>query len=100
MNTNLKGAIDNLETKIKEYRYDCGKLNQAQLQVQKITDELENIEHSNWIDTDDVPFLVDLKRVAVADTKWYKESAELKLYALKFAAYKVGRFRSTQRAEP
>ncbi len=100
MNTNLKSAIDNLETKIKDYRGDCLKLNEAKLQLEKINIELENIKQSDWIDTDDVPFLIDMRQTCMSDVNWFREAVDTGLYALKYAAYKVGRFRSTQRAEP
>ena len=100
MNTNLKGAIDNLESKIKEYRGDCIKLNESKLQLEKINNELENIQQSSWMDEEDVPFLVNMKRTAITDVDWYKEAVEVSLYGLKYAAYKVGRFRSVVRAEP
>ena len=100
MNTNLKGAIDNLESKIKEYRGDCLKLNEAKLQLEKINTELDNIQQSSYLDEEDVPFLVNMKRTAITDVDSYKEAVEVSLYGLKYAAYKVGRFRSVVRAEP
>jgi len=100
MNTNLKDAIDNLESKIKEYRGDCLKLNESKLQLEKINTELENIQQSSWMEETDVPFLVNMKRTAITDVDWYKEAVEVSLYGLKYAAYKVGRFRSVSRAEP
>ena len=100
MNTNLKDAIDNLESKIKEYRGDCLKLNESKLQLEKINTELENIQQSSWMDETDVPFLVNMRETAITDFNWYKEAVEVSLYGLKYAAYKVGRFRSTARAEP
>ena len=100
MNTNLKNAIDKLESQIKEYRGDCLKLNEAKLQLDKINNELENISHSSWMDQDDVPFLVNMKLTATTDVNWYKEAVDVSLYGLKYAAYKVGRFRSVVRAEP
>lgn len=100
MNTNLKDAIDNLESKIKEYRGDCLKLNESKLQLEKINNELENIQQSSWMEETDVPFLVNMRRTAITDVDWYKEAVEVSLYGLKYAAYKVGRFRSVVRAEP
>jgi len=100
MNTNLKNAIDKLESQIKEYRGDCLKLNEAKLQLEKINTELENIKQSDWIDTDDVPFLIDMRQTVVSDVNWYREAVDTGLYALKYAAYKVGRFRSVTKAEP
>jgi len=100
MQTNLKDAIDNLESKIKEYRGDCLKLNESKLQLEKINNELENIQQSSWMEETDVPFLVNMKRTAITDVDWYKEAVEVSLYGLKYAAYKVGRFRSVVRAEP
>ena len=100
MNIHLRRSIDDLETKIKDWRGDCIKCAEAKLEVEKIKHQIENIRNDSYSDLDDLPPLLDKLCVAKTDVEWYNEAVDTGLYALKYSAYKVGRHRSIPRAEP
>ncbi len=100
MSNNVKTLIDDLENKIKEYRSDCLKLNECRMNIAKLENEHDNIENG-WDFTDEDLMVINSKlKTAFTDLEWFKEAVELSLFAIKHAAFRLGRTRSMSAPEP
>ena len=100
MYNNVKTLIDNLENKIKDYRNDCLKLKECRMNIAKLEHEHDNIENG-WDFTDEDLQVINSKlETAFTDLEWFVEAVELGLFAIKHAAYRLGRTRSVTAPEP
>ncbi len=100
MSVYVKAAVDELESKIKEYRKSSQNLNECKLNIAKLNVELDNIKHSFQYDDEDLTFVMLKLNTAIGDRAWFEEEEDLTLYAVKHAAYRVGKMRSHTSAEP
>ena len=100
MSVYVKAAVDELESKIKEYRKSSQNLNECKLNIAKLNVEVDNIKHSFQYDDEDLTFVLLKLNTAIGDMAWFQEEEDLTLYAVKHAAYRVGKMRSFTGAEP
>lgn len=100
MSVYVKTAVDELESKIKEYRKTCSNLNECKLLIAKLNVEVDNIKHSWEYDDEDLTFVMLKLNTAISDMAWFQEEEDITLYAVKHAAYRVGKMRSFASAEP
>jgi len=98
-NINLKSLIDCLEKRIKEFRHECLNLSQAKMVVAKCKNDIENVETGDFDEEDRLRVNSKLD-IALSDKVVAEESVALALIAIKHAAYRVGRTRSTSAPEP
>lgn len=98
--SNVKNMIDELESKINEYRSDCLKLNDCRMNIAKLENEHDNIENGWDYEDEDMVFIRSKLKTAFTDLQWFQEAVELSLFAIKHAAYRLGKMRSVTSAEP
>jgi len=98
--SNIKNLIDELETKIKGYRNDCLKLNECRMNIAKLENEHDNIVNGWDYEDEDVMLINSKLKTAFTDLQWFQEAVGLSLFAIKHAAYRLGRTRSVSAPEP
>jgi len=103
MINNINYLIDELAQKIKAYKVDCLLLSEAKYQKYKLRDALENVRSDPdrmYYSENDIENLENQYETNKTNVEWLTESVEVSLYAIKYAAYKLGRTRSRTRPEP
>ena len=103
MNTHVNTLINNLSTKIKNYRDLSAQLEESNFNKHKLLSELENLhqdEYRPWFSQADLMQVEQKYQDNETDRLYLTEAIEVALYAIKYAAYRLGRTRSRTRAEP
>ncbi|CAI8391040.1 MAG: Uncharacterised protein [Owenweeksia sp. TMED14] len=103
MINNINYLIDELALKIKAYHVDKILLTEAVYQKFKLRDALENVRSDDggmFYTNEDLENLENKYESIKTNVEWLTESVDVSLYAIKYAAYKLGRTRSRTRPEP
>lgn len=101
MSNGLSTLIDELQAAIKSYKAEKLFLQEVIDERNKLKSQIENCESGSLLgDPADIDMLN--KRLDVQNNTFFfvKEHVEIKLYALQFKAYKLGRTRSRPEIEP
>ena len=103
MNTHVNTLINNLSTKIKNYRDLTAQLEESNYNKHKLLSEIENMhadEYRPWFSQVDLMQLEEKYAENKLDIEYLTEAVSVALYSIKYAAYRLGRTRSRTRAEP
>jgi hypothetical protein len=100
MSNGLITLIDELQAAIKSYKAEKLFLQEVSDERNKLKSQIENCESGVLGDPADIDMLNKSLDVQNNTYHFVREHVEIKLYALQFKAYKLGRTRSRPEIEP